>query len=103
MVSHPVHNYFKPQFMRLLNQVAEIGKRAEFRVGSRIIGTGVVAAESTKPPLEADWSYGHEPENLHSHRPQTGKMTGKGLEGSGRSILPKIYFVNIAVEAPGQG
>src|SRR5690606_24332618 len=100
MVGHPVYNDFKTHTMRLFNKIFKIFQGAKFRVYRSVIRGSILAAQAAFLVFLCDGSDWHKPEGFHTHILQPGKLCRKCFEGTFRSVLTQVYFVNIGSVFP---
>src|SRR5664279_4364182 len=92
MVRYPVDQYFKTQRMSLLNQPSKIIHCTKFRIGTHIVGTGIITPQYAQAAFLTNRCHRHEPEYFHTHIPQPGQVFCKSAKAAFFCILTQVYF-----------
>ena len=94
MIGDPVDDHAHAQPVGFFYQLVKVAQRAEFGIDGAVVRRGIVTTQGSLSALNGNGGDGHEPQDVHSHIGQAGKMTGEGAETAFRRVLTGIHFIH---------
>ena len=100
VVGHPVDDNLHVHPVGALHHPLKVVHSAKLRIDPPVVCDRVIGSKRAFALHDPDGVYGHEPQDIDAHIPQSGQVRAKSVEGALRGILSDIHLVDAGVSGP---